>query len=490
MVSNLVRPSTEAHLARICRALLDEPCGQAGLAARVRAGEDPLGEAFCQLRARPARWAAGAFYTPPAIVEPMVRWVLDQRPARVIDAGCGSGRFSVALRRAGFEGSLVAVDNDPLAALMTRAHLAAAGCEPADVRAVDFTRLALESIDGPTAFIGNPPYLRHHALSRETKAWAQRAGAAMGLAVSGLAGLHALFLLAVAGMSRVGDLGCFVTSSEWLDTSYGGLMRSLLAGPLGLVRLSAREPENQVFHDAMTTAAVFAWLHGFTGAAMLDRPIPRDALRDAPRWSLLLRPGQPVGDRVPLGSLARVHRGVATGANDFFALPRERATALGVARWTSPCLTRARQVIDSPGVVRASTCTHVLLDLDADLPDEPALRAYLASGKARDVHQRYLCRHRRPWWKVGGKHPPPIVATYMARRPPAFALNPDGCRTLNVLHGIYPHEALQPEQLEALVRWLNTHAGELRGHRTYHGGLQKWEPGDLETALIPPLDSL
>src|SRR5690242_6952280 len=59
----------------------------------IRAGGDPLGDSLCRLRSGAERRRQGAFYTPPAIVRPMVDWVLAQAPQRVVDPGCGSGRF-------------------------------------------------------------------------------------------------------------------------------------------------------------------------------------------------------------------------------------------------------------------------------------------------------------------------------------------------------------------------------------------------------------
>lgn len=53
----------------------------------------------------------------------------------------------------------------------------------------------------------------------------------MGLSASGLAGLHVHFLLATALHAQVGDVGSFITSSEWLDTDYDRLVRDLLTGP-------------------------------------------------------------------------------------------------------------------------------------------------------------------------------------------------------------------------------------------------------------------
>lgn len=102
----------------------------------------------------------------------------------------------------------------------------------------------------------------------------------------------------------------------------------------------------------------------------------------------------------------------------------------------------------------------------------------------------YICSHRSPWWHVGAKAPP-IVATYMARQPPAFALNPDGMAILNVLHGLFPRVSLDQQQLLGLVRYLNTHRTELRGEgRTYQGGLEKFEPREMEAIEVPPPDRL
>jgi hypothetical protein len=74
--------------------------------------------------------------------------------------------------------------------------------------------------------------------------------------------------------------------------------------------------------------------------------------------------------------------------------------------------------------------------------------------------------------------------TYMARRPPRFALNPAGARLLNIAHGLYPKENLAPEELESVVSWLNKQPLQGIG-RTYAGGLIKVEPRDALRIRIP-----
>ena len=74
----------------------------------------------------------------------------------------------------------------------------------------------------------------------------------------------------------------------------------------------------------------------------------------------------------------------------------------------------------------------------------------------------------------------------MARQAPRFALNPDGLAIVNVAHGIYPRSALSGHQLEALVAALNQARESFRGNgRTYHGGLEKFEPREMEALQIP-----
>src|ERR1035438_5593556 len=58
----------------------------------IRAGYDPLGEAFCKLRSPAERRQSGATYTPGPIVRSMVEWAVDRgRPQRIIDQDRTSG---------------------------------------------------------------------------------------------------------------------------------------------------------------------------------------------------------------------------------------------------------------------------------------------------------------------------------------------------------------------------------------------------------------
>ena len=159
----------------------------------IREGGDPLGDAFCRLRAPERRREAGAVYTPRRIVDAMVSWAAstDPSPSRVVDPGAGSGRFLLAAVRVFPKAALVAVEIDPLARLLLEANARVLGLEDRlTVLSADYRSIQLSRRTGPTLFLGNPPYVRHHGISKDWKTWFADAAAELGLGASKLAGLH------------------------------------------------------------------------------------------------------------------------------------------------------------------------------------------------------------------------------------------------------------------------------------------------------------
>ncbi|HEX5415598.1 MAG TPA: methyltransferase, partial [Chloroflexota bacterium] len=325
-------------------------------------GDDPLGAAYCAARPAAERRVVGSFYTPPELVNPMVSWILGHAPARVVDAGCGSGRYAAEVARRRPDLEIVAVDLDPIATLLTRATLAVLGAPSARVVQADYTALDLLGIAGRTAFVGNPPYVRHHDLTPAAKSWANKLAQQLGLRLSGLAGLHVHFFLATALYARPGDVGCFVTSAEWLDVNYGSALRNVLLGYLGCRAIDLVDHAAVPFADAMTTAVMTSFEVGSSPETvrlrLLAKPfeetrlgegreVSADLLRQAYRWSrnVAERNDGHDADTISLGDVARVHRGIVTGANSFFLLTREQAAILGLEEWCRPAITSAEEVL-------------------------------------------------------------------------------------------------------------------------------------------------
>ncbi len=472
---------------------------------RIQAQEDPLGDAFCRIRTADSRRVSGAVYTPRALVIAMVDWAASAGvPARVVEPGAGSGRFLMEAARRFPQAELVAVENDPLASLMVRANLAALGKgEQSRVMLEDFRNAKLADINGRTLYIGNPPYVRHHLIEPQWKDWLKRQARQLGLKASALAGLHVYFFLAIARWAKAGDYGALISAAEWLDVNYGQLVRDLFLNRLGGQSVVVVEPRAEPFPGTATTGAITTFTVNappaaarFVQVSNLDtlgnltggRLVSRKRLGAETRWSHFTRtPTEVPAGYVELGELCRVHRGQVTGANRvWIAGPESEALPESVL---FPTVTRARELIQSgPALTNAASLRRVI-DLPVDLSvfsDETraAIDRFLEWARSMGASESYVAIHRKAWWSVRLREPAPILATYMARRPPAFVLNDAGARHLNIAHGLYPREQLTRETLAALVTHLRQSAS-MRGGRVYAGGLTKFEPREMERIPVP-----
>ena len=476
----------------------------------VLRGLDPLGTAFCDLFSPSSRRDMGATYTPAGIVAAMLRWseALDATPARIVDPGAGSGRFVLAAAARWPDAALVAIETDPLSSLLLRANLAVRGFSGrATVLTDDYRACRIGRTAGRTLFFGNPPYVRHHGIEPAWKRWLTDTATRHGLRVSQLAGLHAHFYLATLLHAKPGDVGAFITSAEWLDVNYGKLIRDLFRGPLGGLGLAVMEPTADPFPDAATTGAVATFRVGSSSRSVTigriaepsqmterfpGRVIHRDRLADEDRWTHLTRRRQEPGDWIELGELCRVHRGTVTGANKFWIegdhtrdLPEEYFFA---------SVTRAKELFSAGDALTSTAPLRRVVDLPTDLDDVGgAVRArvekFLGRARQAGVKDGYVASNRRAWWSVGLRKPAPILATYMARRPPAFVRNLADARHINIAHGLYPRDTLPEPILVALGRFLSTRISVASG-RTYAGGLTKFEPREMERLLIPRPEAL
>ena len=385
--------------------------------ASIKLGEDPLGDAFCRLRASAVRRAQGATYTPRRIVDAMLGWAASRgKPNRVVDPGVGSARFLMAAGLS-FQGAhLLGVELDPLAALTARAGLAVRGlASRAKVLLADYREANIAPIEGRTLFIGNPPYVRHHLISPTWKRWLRDSAGEVGLHASQLAGLHAYFLLATSKYAKAGDLGAFITAAEWLDVNYGQLLRELFMGKLGGLGLSLIEPSASPFPDAITSAAIVRFEMGARPRSVFVRRIGdlddlrdlrdgrlvrRERLEAASRWTPLTRPArrQPEG-WVELGELCQVHRGQVTGANDIWIagvldldLPPEVLF---------PTVTKARELFSAGQTLAKTTGLRSVIDLPEDLDvicggsERTAVDAFLKRAKALGADKSYTARNRK-----------------------------------------------------------------------------------------------
>ncbi len=460
--------------------------------------EDPLGDLFLESVSPRDRRAQGATFTPNWLVDFQLEQIAAAcDPARVVDAGAGTGRYALAAARRWPQASIIAVEKDPALAEVIRINAKAAKLK-VQVVCANYLYLTLNEITGVTAFVGNPPYVRHHDISSEEKVWYSDQMQSLGLPHSQLAGLHIYFFLKSYLLSKQSDVGCFVTAAEWMATNYGESMRRLfcLIGGNSLIRVDPRE---RIFHDALTTSIIAGWCVGANGSVRVSdlaqravRPqfrARRQQMLSLPKW-----PGyghalpQPAENRAVLGDYFRVSRGQVTGLNEVWIATRETERLIP-NRYLFPCVTDAVDVIGANGTLLDASKLRRVIDLPANLSELSAAErkkvdSFLDVAAKAGAADSYIAKHRKPWWRVGLKAPPAIIMSYMGRRPPSFARNACSVRLINVAHGLTPLRPISVDSQNRLVGWLNRNVC-VTGGRTYGGGMVKFEPGDAMQIPLP-----
>ena len=474
----------------------------------------------------------GQFATPTALARDILLYAKtllpSDQPLRFIDPAIGTGSFYSALRSTfpeekiaealGFE-----VDphyGTPSAQLWKDSRLV--------LKQADFTY----EVPSPrfNLLICNPPYVRHQHMENVNKERLQlRTQQASGVKVSGLAGLYCHFLgLSHAWMAPDCVAGWLIPS-EFMDVNYGRAVKQYLLDRVTLLHVHRFDPNDAQFADALVSSAV-VWFRNslppkehkinFTFGGTLCEPkisksISTDSLADELKWTRF--PISDVRFHTGIQTIAdffTIKRGLATGDNSYFILSKGEIEARKLPMEVFvPILPSPRYLNEDE--IRADslgnpTLNRCLFLLDTKLSEEeiehrfPTLYDYLQEGRARGLHERYLCSHRSLWYGQENRPPPPIVCTYLGRgdtksgRPFRFILNGSRATAANVYLAMYPNPTLKAaiDRDPALIRrvWkvLNEISpDQLLGEgRVYGGGLHKLEPKELANVPVPGLVSL
>lgn len=375
--------------------------------------------------------------------------------------------------------------------------------------------------DKANLLICNPPYVRHHHIpSLEKVRLREVALQATGIRLNGLAGLYCYFMLMSHARMAENGLAAWLVPSEFMDVNYGREIKKYLLDEVTLLRIHRFDPDEVQFENALVSSAVvwfrkskpprshsIEFTYGGTHATpKISHFISNRELRDAPKWTKFsLKSSEERNSAIglKLSDLFIIKRGIATGANDFFILTPDQIKEHNLPKeYLSPILPSPRHIKEkeiSANRRGEPTLEKKLFLLTCDLPEsvvkkqQPELWKYLKLGIKHEINERYLCRHRNPWYSQEIRPPAPILCTYMGRlssendKPFRFILNHSNATAANVYLLLYPKPALEqelkkkPELLREIWEKLNRiETEELIGQgRVYGGGLYKLEPREL-----------
>lgn len=446
------------------------------------------------------RRALGQYFTPPVLARFMTAWACAGAET-MLDPAAGNSVFLRAARERYPGLVLTGYEIDP-------GILDFFG-NPAGAELVNADYLKSGWEDTWDAVVCNPPYHRFQDVPGRDAVLAD-IRAHTGVRLSGYTNLYLLFLVkSIAQMSERGRLA-YLVPSEFLNARYGTPVKRLLLERRLLRAVIDLPNDAGLFDNAVTTCCILLLdreekvavdFVSLASEEELDDPCPPRTvaysdLDPAAKWRGHLRAEETAARRNlrPVSDFCRVSRGIATGANAFFCLRRSELERLGLPeRCLAPCVCRAPDVkrpvftMEDWRALAAADRRAYLLDVGRI--DDPALEAYIRRGEADGVDRRYLPSKRTPWYAMEQKPPAPIWVCSVGRGGLKLVRNRAGVKALTTFHGIYVKDGFA-DDTDLIFAVLLTPAAQelLRENRKMLGnGLEKFQPNDLNAALMPDI---
>ncbi len=474
--------------------------------------------------AREALRQKGQFWTPDWVAQAMVAYVTAGGADHLFDPAVGAGAFFRAAK------AVAAQTNRHFTLLGTEIDAAALGearrsgladCDLTGVQICDF--ILCPPTDRFQAIVANPPYIRHHRLPPALKDALKRLGTRLiGKPLDGRAGLHVYFLLqALQLLGSAGRLAFIMPADtcegvsaptlwRWVTQNYcldAVITFTPQAAPFPTVDTNAliffirnAPPPSQLRWAVCSLAGkdpLKAWALADLSAPSADGlAVYRRDLAEALATGLSRPPLVPQPGNVTLADFAKVVRGVATGANEFFFLTEAQAATLGLAEeFLKPAIGRVRDVATDllsgemlDRLAAKGRPTRLFAPDSRPLDRYPErTRQYLQQGERLGINTRILISTRNPWYKMETRRIPPILFAYLGRRDARFIRNQAGALPLTCFLCVYPRDddAVFIEKLWHVLSHPLTLANLALVGKSYGSGAIKVEPRALESLPLP-----
>lgn len=464
----------------------------------------------------------GQFWTPEWVAEAMVSYVLLDRSPVIFDPAVGEGIFYKTVKNLnselGYLPKLFGYEIDT--EVLKRAKAGELSAEDlANVQIADFV------LNSPkerfSAIIANPPYIRHHRLSQEKKSELKEFSKNLtGFSLDGRAGFHIYFFLrAIELLAENGRLA-FIMPADVCEGVFANKLWKWITENFCLECVVAFTSEATPFPKVDTNPLIFfikkcspkddffwvkckkSWtkdLKNFVVSGFTEKSDSLEIIERKIQEGIttgLSRSPENIIDGVELSQFARVMRGIATGANEFFFLTDEQAKEKKIsAEFLKTAVGRTRDVCsneivfeDIEALKEKGRPTLLFAPDGRKLDDFPIeVKNYLLEGEKLGLPEKSLISQRKPWYKMEKRVPPTFLFAYLGRRNIRFIKNSLQILPLTGFLCVYSlsNDSILNDNLWFALNHPDTLFNLQFVGKSYGSEAIKVEPRSLEKLIIP-----
>ncbi len=468
----------------------------------------------------------GGYYTPLELAIFLTKWAIKSDSKDVLEPSCGDGIFFEALSIIN-QSNLRSVTGFEIDHLEANKALLKLKKLSKDIEKNIYVRDFLywfilnfrtKKFD---AVIGNPPFIRYQFLEDETQNYAETIFKLFNLPFTKHTNIWVPFIIASIASLKPGGRLAMVLPSELLHIIHAQSLRTFLKQECEKILIF--DPEELWFSETLQGAILllaqkkenrYSNFYGISvnkikGNSFLEKD-PNSIFESADfingksldgKWLnaflthkelTIIQELKDRNDIFIFKDIAKVDVGIVTGANNFFLVTNRILEKYNLYNYAYPMFGRSEHC---PGVIydqkqhnenkKNNLPTNFLWFQEENINKyDEKVKQYLLKGVSENLHNRYKCRIRKPWFKVPSIYSTSIGMLKRAHDFPRLIYNELKSYTTDTAYRI-KEIYIEPKKLVyCFINSLTALMAELEG-RHYGGGVLELVPSEIEKLLIP-----
>ena len=468
----------------------------------------------------------GSYYTPKWLSDYIMQWVLQENSKQILEPSCGDGVFFESLDNNFSNIHITAIDTDESATRIARGKLSNVKHE---VLTKDFITWSIENFNSNDpqyfdAVVGNPPFIRYQYMEKDLQENAQNFFELMNMKFTKHTNAWIPFVLASIKFLRPNGIIGMIVPSEILHVLYAKGLRDYLLQECSEVLII--DPENQWFDGILQGVVLLmgrkkssptdktkglSIFHTKDNSFAKQNPselfnnadyVDGDFLQSKWTYALLTSEEREVFKSISnnknvykFSSVATADVGIVTGANKYFLVTNETVESFGLEKIAHPMFGRSEHC---PGIVydinqhkeninKGYPTNFIYFDSEND---DKTYQEYINIGIKENLHTRYKCRIRTPWYKVPSVYSSPISMLKRSNGMPRLIFNELDAFTTDTAYRVFPKDSFDAKTLvSCFLNTLTALSAELEG-RHYGGGVLELVPSEIDNLIVPYIPNI
>lgn len=466
----------------------------------------------------------GGYYTPLDLAKYISHWVVSSSLKGVfLEPSCGDGNFLEALCSTNACSSIWAHE------LLEREARKASQRVPRSVnlslQTGDFLSWAFSNFNARSQFfagvVGNPPFIRYQYMEKSTQAYAEAIFKYAGIPFTKHTNCWVPFVISsVNFLMPSGRLGMIVPA-EIMHVSHSSGLRNYLLRTCSKIYII--DPKEMWFENTLQGVCILLLekkasaqqiCQGVSVKTVENREFLNTTVENLfanhavisgkyleNKWTIALLSSEEriVFDKVlnnenvrRFRDVADVDVGIVTGANNFFLVSDEIISKYQLEHWAYPMFGRSEHC---PGIIYDSTqhkknktlglpCNFLWFRNMECSDNHEKMADYIKKGETEQLHMRYKCRIRNPWYEVPSVYSTAIGMLKRSHHFPKLIYNEIGAFTTDTAYRISLQKPYDKQNFVAnFINSMTALSSELEG-RFYGGGVLELVPSEIEKLAI------